>query len=149
NPYGRGANDRTTQRPQSAGHRNDHRGAFCGNAARRLGRRDPEDRNAGTEDALWVKILIGISIPSVVYVRGPAVLSEITPASQRGAILSINNATITPAGLLGPYLTGSAIQDAATQAEGYVHGFFICGVITLISDGLHSARGGDPRRSRN
>jgi MFS transporter, ACS family, D-galactonate transporter len=87
-------------------------------------------------DALWVKILIvtiGISIPSVVYVLGPAILSEITPASQRGAILSINNATVTLAGLLGPYLTGSAIQDTATQSEGYVHGFFICGVITLVS----------------
>ncbi len=84
----------------------------------------------------WLKIAMvaaGISVPSVIYVVGQAVISEITPVSQRGAMLAINVATYTTAGILAPYIMGSTVQNAATQAEGYLDGFVICGVITLIA----------------
>ncbi|MDE2361686.1 MAG: MFS transporter [Hyphomicrobiales bacterium] len=77
-------------------------------------------------------VVIGISVPSAIYVLGPAVISEITPPTQRGALLAINNATVTTAGLIAPFATGSAIQNAATPAAGYVYGFFVCGIITLV-----------------
>ena len=81
-------------------------------------------------------MIAGISVPSAIYVLGHAIVAEITPASQRGAMLAINNAIATSAGLLGPYIMASVVQDAlaagATAAEGYQHGFMICGMVALI-----------------
>lgn len=83
---------------------------------------------------VWLKVLLvvlGISLPSVIYVLGPAMIGEIVPVGQRGAMLAINNAIVTLAGLIAPYAMGSAVQNAATAGAGYVHGFFVCGVLTL------------------
>jgi MFS family permease len=104
--------------------------------------------NAGPN---WLKIAMiaaGISMPAVIYVMGQAVISEITPVSQRGAMLAINTAIYTSAGLLAPYVMGIAVENAATQAEGYLNGFVICGVITLITGAVAMAfiRPGDEVR---
>jgi len=78
-------------------------------------------------------VVIGISVPSVIYVMGHAMVSEFTPLPQRGAMLGINNAIATSAGVIGPYVMGSVVQGAgATPAQGYAHGFFICGVVALV-----------------
>jgi MFS family permease len=80
-------------------------------------------------------MVLGISVPAVIYVMGHAMVSEYTPVSQRGAMLAINNAVATSAGLFGPYVMGSVVQDAikagASAADGYMHGFLICGVVAL------------------
>jgi MFS transporter, ACS family, D-galactonate transporter len=75
---------------------------------------------------------IGISLPSVVYVFSHAVVSEVTPVAQRGALLSIGNAVGTSAGLLAPYIMGSVIETAATPLDGFYTGYVICGIIMLI-----------------
>jgi predicted MFS family arabinose efflux permease len=80
-------------------------------------------------------IVAGTALPSVVYVLSPAILSEITPASQRGAVLAINSAVGTSAGIIAPYVMGSVIEGAASAAQGYSTGFTVCGVVTL-SGGL-------------
>lgn len=83
---------------------------------------------------VWLKVLLvvlGISLPSVIYVVGPAMIGEMVPVGQRGAMLAIYNATVTLAGLIAPYAMGSAVQNAASASAGYVHGFFVCGVLTL------------------
>lgn len=81
-------------------------------------------------------MVAGISVPSVIYVLGHAIVAEITPPSQRGAMLAINNAIATSAGLLAPYIMGSVVQDAlaagASAAQGYQHGFMICGSVSLV-----------------
>jgi MFS transporter, ACS family, D-galactonate transporter len=77
-------------------------------------------------------LVIGLSLPSVIYVMGHAMLSEFTPVPQRGAMLAITNSVWTLAGLLAPYLMGQVIEGAATAAEGYQQGFVLCGVVTLI-----------------
>jgi MFS family permease len=79
-----------------------------------------------------VLVLIGVAVPSIVYATSPAILGEITPAKQRGAILGINSAVGTSAGILAPYLMGSVIEGAASVAEGYSLGFSVCGVVTLV-----------------
>jgi MFS family permease len=79
-----------------------------------------------------VLVLVGVSVPSIVYATSPAILGEITPPKQRGAILGINSAVGTSAGILAPYLMGSMIEGAASVAQGYSLGFSICGVVTLI-----------------
>ena len=57
---------------------------------------------------------IGVALPSVIYVMGNAVVSEIAPVSQRGAMLAIGTAVSTSAGLLAPYVMGSVVETAAT-----------------------------------
>jgi MFS transporter, ACS family, D-galactonate transporter len=79
-----------------------------------------------------VMMVAGISVPSVIYVMGHAIVSEITPVPQRGAMLAINNAIATSAGLIGPYVMGSVVQAAGlSPADGYGRGFFICGIVAL------------------
>ena len=77
-------------------------------------------------------IVAGTSLPSVVYVLGPAMLGEIAPDSQRGAVLAINSAVGTSAGILAPYVMGAIIDGSASAAEGYSNGFLVCGIVTLI-----------------
>jgi MFS transporter, ACS family, D-galactonate transporter len=74
---------------------------------------------------------IGVALPSVIYVIGNAVVSEIAPVAQRGALLAIGTAVSTSAGLLAPYVMGSVIETAATPLDGFNTGFMICGVIML------------------
>ena len=81
-------------------------------------------------------VVVGIAVPSVIYIMGHAMVSEFTPVSQRAALLAINNAVATSAGLIGPYVMGSVVQDAikagASAADGYMKGFMICGVVALV-----------------
>jgi len=74
---------------------------------------------------------IGVALPSVIYVIGQAVVSELTPVAQRGALLAIGTAVSTSAGLLAPYVMGSVIETAVTPLDGFNTGFMICGVIML------------------
>ena len=85
-------------------------------------------------DSIPGKVLaagFGLALPSIIYVIAHAVVSEITPASQRGAMLSIGNAIGTTAGLLAPYVMGSLIEHAATPLEGFNQGFVACGLIMI------------------
>ena len=74
----------------------------------------------------------GVALPSVIYVIGNAVVSEIAPVAQRGAMLAIGTAVSTSAGLLAPYVMGSVVETAATPLAGFNTGFMICGVIMLV-----------------
>ena len=73
-----------------------------------------------------------MALPSVIFVIGNAVVSEIAPVAQRGALLAIGTAFSTSAGLLAPYVMGSVVETAATPLDGFNTGFMICGVIMLI-----------------
>jgi MFS family permease len=75
---------------------------------------------------------LGVALPSVIYVIGNAVVSEIAPVAQRGALLAIGTAVSTSAGLLAPYVMGSAVETAATPLDGFNTGFMICGIIMLV-----------------
>ncbi len=74
---------------------------------------------------------IGVALPTVIYVIGNAVVAEITPTAQRGALLAIGTAISTSAGILAPYVMGSVIERAATPLSGFNTGFMICGFIML------------------
>jgi len=75
---------------------------------------------------------IGVALPSVIYVISNAVVGEITPVAQRGALLAIGTAVGTSAGLLAPYVMGSVVETASSPLDGFNTGFMICGVIMLI-----------------
>lgn len=75
---------------------------------------------------------LGIAVPSVIYVVSPAVVGEITPVAQRGALLAIGTAISTTAGLLSPFIMGSVIEGAATPLAGFDTGYRLCGAIMLL-----------------
>ena len=75
---------------------------------------------------------MGVALPSVIYVIASAVVGEIAPVAQRGALLAIGTAVSTSAGLLAPYVMGSVVETAVTPLDGFNTGFMICGVIMLV-----------------
>lgn len=75
---------------------------------------------------------IGVAVPSVIFVIAGAVVSEIVPVAQRGALLAIGTAVSTSAGLLAPYVMGSVVEGATTPLNGFNTGFMICGVVMLV-----------------
>ena len=76
-------------------------------------------------------IVAGTTLPSIIHTLAPLIIGEIVPSAQRGAVLSINNAVATSAGIIAPLLMGSVIESAGSVALGYAHGFVICGAVTL------------------
>jgi ACS family D-galactonate transporter-like MFS transporter len=82
---------------------------------------------------------LGVALPSVIYVISNAVVGEITPAAQRGALLAIGTAVASSAGLFAPYIMGSVIETATTPLEGFNTGFFMCGVIMLVGGAIAMA----------
>jgi MFS transporter, ACS family, D-galactonate transporter len=107
------------------------RGIFCGVAVCLGGLAllaTPYAPNVATTIAL---IIAGTALPSMVFTLSPTILSEITPASQRGAVLGINSAVGTSAGIIAPYVMGSVVEGATSAAEGYSNGFVICGAVAL------------------
>jgi MFS family permease len=79
---------------------------------------------------------LGVALPSVIFVISNAVVSEITPAAQRGALLAIGAAVGTSAGLLAPFIMGSVVENAATPLDGFNTGFIICGVVMLVGGAI-------------
>ena len=82
---------------------------------------------------------LGVALPCVIYVISNAVIGEITPPSQRGALLAIGTAVGTSAGLLAPYVMGSIIETASTPLDGFNTGFIVCGVIMMIGGAIGMA----------
>ena len=60
-------------------------------------------------------------------------ISEFTPTSQRGAVISIYGAIYTLAGMLAPMVMGAMVQQAAAPIDGYMKGFVINGIILIVS----------------
>ncbi|MEC5408508.1 MFS transporter [Paraburkholderia sp. MPAMCS5] len=84
------------------------------------------------------------------YSVGPAMLSEVAPEGQRGAVLALSNAIGSLAGLAAPVITGVLIQHvrgAAATALGFEQSCVLCGFV-LIGCGMLCARWLDPQRSR-
>jgi MFS family permease len=79
---------------------------------------------------------IGVALPSGIYIISNAIVAEITPAVQRGALLAIGTAVASSAGLLAPYIMGSVIESAATPLDGFNTDFFMCGIILLVGGAI-------------
>jgi MFS family permease len=91
---------------------------------------------------------LGVALPSAIYVISNAVVGEITPAAQRGALLAIGTAVASSAGLLAPYIMGSVIESAATPLDGFNTGFFLCGIVMLAGGAIAMALVNPEREAR-
>jgi MFS family permease len=76
-------------------------------------------------------VVLGFSFPSVVFAIGPALISEVTPLSQRGGLLGVNTAFSTTAGLIAPFVMGWLVQKSATQSIGFEQGFLLAGLLSI------------------
>ena len=90
----------------------------------------PFVHEAGLKIALLV---IGSGLCGSIYVVCPPMLSEFTPVSQRGAVISIYGALYTLAGIIAPSVMGSVIQRSGGVLEGYLTGFSINSVVLVVS----------------
>lgn len=77
-------------------------------------------------------LVVGPAIGSTIYVVLPMIVSELTPQSQRAAMLAIVISIMTSAGVFAPLVMGMAIQNATTPVAGYEQGFVILGVLLLV-----------------
>jgi ACS family D-galactonate transporter-like MFS transporter len=107
------------------------RGIFCGIGVSLGGLALLATHYASNAATTITLIIAGTALPSLVFTLSPTILSEITPVSQRSAVLGINSAVGTSAGIIAPYLMGSVVEGATSAAEGYSNGFLICGAVAL------------------
>ena len=75
--------------------------------------------------------LVGLacSIGSVIFTLGPALIGEISPASQRGAMLGVTNSIHTLAGLCAPFAMGRIVDINADPSAGFRTGYLYAGVL--------------------
>jgi len=92
----------------------------------------PHLEGSGLQTALLV---VGSGLCGSIDVVCPPMLSEFTPVSQRGAVISIYGAIYTLAGILAPSVMGKVIQNAGGMLEGFLTGFTINAII-LVGSGL-------------
>lgn len=76
---------------------------------------------------------IGFGLPTLAWTLSPAIIGEVTPPAQRGAMLGLYVALAnTVAGSLAPYFMGVLVEKGATQAQGYANGFVLLGCIQAV-----------------
>ena len=80
-------------------------------------------------------LVVGAAIGSSIFVVTPMIVSELTPQSQRAAMLAIAISIFTSAGVLAPWVMGYIIQGAASRQAGYEQGLVILGGL-LMAGGL-------------
>jgi MFS family permease len=87
----------------------------------------------------WLKVVfvgLGVILPNAIFAPAQAVLGEVSPVPQRGAVLAIGNAVASTAGMIGPLVTGRLLDTAATPIAGYEAGFVICGLVVALANVL-------------
>jgi MFS transporter, ACS family, D-galactonate transporter len=79
-------------------------------------------------------ILIGLSfsIGSVIFTLGSTLIGEISPASQRGAMLGVTNSIHTLAGLCAPIAMGLVVDIGVDPAAGFRAGYIYAGALVAI-----------------
>jgi len=100
----------------------------------------------GISTPLRVALLaVGAGLVPVIYTLGPAMLAEVVPPAQRGAILAIDNSVASMAGALAPLVSGLLIERFE-GARGYELGFATCGALMVVG-GLLGGWLAKPERS--
>ena len=72
-------------------------------------------------------VMVAFSVGSTVFSLGHVIVAEVTPPGQRGAMLGINNAVATLAGVFAPIVMGWVVDLGATPIDGFRMGFMVAG----------------------
>lgn len=78
-------------------------------------------------------LAVASGLTPVIYSLGAAMMGSVSPDSQRGAMLAIENSFASLAGVFAPVVMGYLIQSSnAAPAVGYEQGFAISGVLLIV-----------------
>ncbi|MBV9567694.1 MAG: MFS transporter [Hyphomicrobiales bacterium] len=91
-----------------------------------------------------ILVMVAFASGSVIYTLGPALIGEISPVRQRGAMLGISNAFYTLAGLLAPTIMGMVVDVGANPKAGFGTGFEFAGLL-IVAGGLAAMLLIDPK----
>jgi MFS family permease len=83
----------------------------------------------GVLPILFTAVAFGIG--PAIFSLGPVMVAEVTPASQRGAVLGFNTAVSTLAGILAPSVMGFIVDLGADPAEGFRMAFMFTGALVV------------------
>jgi MFS transporter, ACS family, D-galactonate transporter len=72
------------------------------------------------------------SIMFLIFSLGPPIIAEITPARQRAAMLAINNAVYSLAGILAPMIMGRLVDAGADPLNGYRSGYLLLAALLAV-----------------
>jgi MFS family permease len=98
-------------------------------------------------DAVHIGLIaVALACTPIVYSVGPAILAEVVPAPQRGAMLAVNNSVASLTGIAAPVVAGALIRDIP-GAAGYEASFALCGGFMVLG-GLSGFLLIDPERSK-
>jgi MFS family permease len=93
-------------------------------------------------------LALGAALPTVCFAVGPALLAEVVPEYQRGAVLAIHTAVASLGAAFSPVLMGAIVQARGTQLAGACEtGFATCAVLAFAA-ALLALRWLHPERSR-
>ena len=87
------------------------------------------------------------ALPTLCFTLAPALLAEVVPASQRGAIVSIHTAVASLGAAIAPVVMGHIVQTrGSVGAQAYELGF-VAGAVLLVTAALVGLRWLHPERS--
>jgi MFS family permease len=93
-------------------------------------------------------LALGAALPTVCFAVGPALLAEVVPEYQRGAVLAIHTAVASLGAAFSPVLMGEIVQARGTRfASACEAGFATCAVLAIAA-ALLALRWLHPERSR-
>jgi MFS family permease len=81
-------------------------------------------------------VMVAFTFVTLIFTLGPPLIGEVTPTHQRGAMLGINNAIFTTAGLVAPWFMGRAVDAGVDAASGFRSGFLFSGALIAIGGAL-------------
>ena len=90
------------------------------------------------EGAGFIKIALlalGFQLPTITFVLGPAMVSEVAPTAQRGTALLVTYSVITVAGFISPAVVGYVLKAAGPQAValGYTQAFMVSAAVLVVT----------------
>ena len=93
---------------------------------------------AGLQSGMLKVFLIGLSfsIGNVIFTLGSTLIGEISPPTQRGAMLGMTNSIHTLAGLCAPWVMGRIIDVSDNPAAGFRTGYVFTGVMVIALGSL-------------
>lgn len=80
-------------------------------------------------------VAVATGLTPIIYSLGPAMLGEVTPNSQRGGILALDNSIASVAGILAPLVMGRLVEVAAGSG-GYEQGFAVSGLLLIVGGAI-------------
>ena len=87
---------------------------------------------AGTGILEIALVGLSFSVGSVIFTLGTTLIGEISPTSQRGAMLGITNSIHTLAGLCAPFVMGLLVDIGADPIAGFRTGYVYAGTLVAM-----------------